>query len=89
MTFKIASAFIGADHVAKSPPDGYTFLLISGSFLTNPALTNSLPFDPLKDFAPLTPAASSTPEQYAAFIKFEMAKWAQVVNRAGIRNDPN
>ncbi len=54
-----AAGNIGADHVAKSPPDGYTVLLISGSFLTNPALTSNLPFDPLRDFAPVTPAASS------------------------------
>jgi tripartite-type tricarboxylate transporter receptor subunit TctC len=32
-------------------------------------------------------AVSSTPDQYAAFIKSEMAKWAQVVKKAGIRND--
>lgn len=54
-----AAGNIGADHVAKSPADGYTFLLISGSFLTNPALTSTLPFDPIRDFAPVTPAASS------------------------------
>ena len=54
-----AAGNIGADHVAKSAPDGYTFLLISGSFLTNPALTTNLPFDPIRDFAPVTPAASS------------------------------
>ncbi len=54
-----AAGNIGADAVAKSPPDGYTFLLISGSFFTNPALTANMPFDPIKDFAPITPAASS------------------------------
>lgn len=52
-----AAGNIGADHVAKSPPDGYTVLLISGSFLTNPALASNLPFDPIRDFAPVTPAA--------------------------------
>ena len=54
-----AAGNIGADYVAKSPPDGYTFLLISGSFLTNPAVTKNLPFDPVRDFSPVTPAASS------------------------------
>ncbi len=54
-----AAGNIGADHVAKSAPDGYTFLLISGSFLTNPALTSNLPFDPIRDFTAVTPAASS------------------------------
>lgn len=53
-----AAGNIGADHVAKSTPDGYTFLLISGSFFTNPAASAKLPFDPLKDFTPITPAAN-------------------------------
>lgn len=55
-----AAGNIGADHVAKSVPDGYTLLMISGSFLTNPALTSNLPFDPIKDFSPITPVASSS-----------------------------
>lgn len=54
-----AAGNIGADHVAKSAPDGYTFLLISGSFLTNPAVTPNMPFDSLRDFAPISPVASS------------------------------
>ena len=55
-----AAGNIGADHVAKSPGDGYTFLLITSSFNTNAAITPNLPFDPIKDFAPVTPAASSS-----------------------------
>jgi tripartite-type tricarboxylate transporter receptor subunit TctC len=53
-----AAGNIGADHVAKSAPDGYTILLISGSFFTNPAATARLPFDPIRDFTPITPAAN-------------------------------
>jgi len=52
-----AAGNIGADHVAKSAPDGYTLLFMSGSFLTNPALSSRLPFDPVKDFTAITPAA--------------------------------
>lgn len=52
-----AAGNIGADHVAKSPADGYTLLFMSGSFLTNPALAAKLPFDPVRDFTPITPAA--------------------------------
>ena len=52
-----AAGNIGADHVAKSPADGYTLLFMSGSFLTNPALSAKLPFDPVRDFTPITPAA--------------------------------
>jgi len=47
-----ATGNIGADLVAKSPPDGYTLLLTATSFTTNPALKPA-PFDPVKDFAPI------------------------------------
>jgi tripartite-type tricarboxylate transporter receptor subunit TctC len=45
---------IGADAVAKSPPDGYTWLLAPDNvFVTNPYLARG-PFDPLTDLAPVT-----------------------------------
>jgi tripartite-type tricarboxylate transporter receptor subunit TctC len=49
-----AATTIGADAVAKAPPDGYT-LLVSGSttYSVNPALRARLPYDPLKDLAPV------------------------------------
>ncbi|OUM02794.1 Bug family tripartite tricarboxylate transporter substrate binding protein [Variovorax sp. JS1663] len=49
-----AATLIGADAVAKAPPDGYT-LLVSGSttYSVNPALRARLPYDPLKDLAPV------------------------------------
>jgi len=49
-----AGGNIGADAVAKSPPDGYT--LVMGSFGThavNVSLFSSMPYDPVKDFAPI------------------------------------
>jgi len=49
-----AGGNIGAEIVAKSPPDGYTVLL-GGSFLTiAPSLYAKPPFDPVKDFAPIS-----------------------------------
>src|SRR4051812_26503018 len=45
-----ATGNIGAEIAAKSAPDGYTLLLTATSFATNPALSRSLPFDPVKDF---------------------------------------
>ena len=49
-----ASTIIGADLVAKAPPDGYTLLLAIDSTLTmNQALFTKLPYDPAKDFAPI------------------------------------
>ena len=48
-----ATGNIGAEIVAKSPADGYTLLLTATSFTTNPALKPA-PFDPVKDFAPIS-----------------------------------
>jgi tripartite-type tricarboxylate transporter receptor subunit TctC len=48
-----AGGNIGAEFVAKAPPDGYTVLL-GGSYVTiAPSLYRKLPFDPVKDFAPI------------------------------------
>lgn len=46
-----AGAFIGTDLVAKSPPDGYTLLLIPDAIAIMPALYRKLPFDATRDFA--------------------------------------
>lgn len=45
---------IATDNVAKSPPDGHTILLTPPSFVTNPALLLKLPYDSLRDFAPVS-----------------------------------
>ena len=48
-----ASGIIGTDHVAKSAPDGYTFVFIFDTHSVHQALNPQLPFDPVKDFAPV------------------------------------
>lgn len=49
-----ASAIIGAEAVAKSPPDGYTlFVTTNTSHSANPFLFKKLPYDPIKDFTPV------------------------------------
>ena len=54
------NAIIGTDLVAKSRPDGYTLLLGGSSALAaNPALYKKLPYDTIKDFAPITNAVES------------------------------
>lgn len=54
-----AGGNIGADAVAKSPPDGYTLLMTSGSIVTaNPYMYKNMGFDPAKDLAPITNVAS-------------------------------
>ena len=47
-----ANGIIGIDMVAKAPADGYTLLIASTTFTMNP--TSTTPFDPVKDFAPVT-----------------------------------
>jgi len=48
-----AGGTVGADIIAKSPPDGYTTGIVAGSFMINPSLMRKLPYDTLRDFAPL------------------------------------
>ena len=55
-----ANSIIGAQAVAKAVPDGYTLLMALDSTLSlNPSLFAKLPYDPQKDFAPITRTASS------------------------------
>ena len=50
-----ANAIIGTELVAKSAPDGYTLLVgASGAMTFNPGLYDKLPYDPVRDFAPIT-----------------------------------
>ena len=49
-----AAGNIGAEMVAKSPPDGYTIMLATITLATNPSMYKALNFDPIKDFAPIT-----------------------------------
>ena len=54
-----AGGTLGADAVAKSPPDGYTILQNTNGAAIAPALYRSLPFDAMKDFAPVTQVVAS------------------------------
>ena len=50
-----AAGNIGAERVAKSPPDGYTLGMIgNGSLIFSPAMYDRLAFDPIRDFAPIS-----------------------------------
>ncbi len=50
---------VAADAVAKSPPDGYTILQNTNGQAISPAIYRSLPFDPVKDFIPVTQLVGS------------------------------
>ncbi|MSQ53210.1 MAG: tripartite tricarboxylate transporter substrate binding protein [Betaproteobacteria bacterium] len=55
-----AGGTIGSDLVAKAAPDGYTFLMTTtGTHLLTSLVTRNVPYDPLKDFTPITGATES------------------------------
>lgn len=49
----------GIAMAAKAPADGYTILVVSTGFLVNPSMYTRVPYDPVKDFSPVTLVASS------------------------------
>ena len=49
-----AGSTIGTEMAANAPPDGYTLLLVSGSYVMNPAMIRKLPYDSIKDFASIS-----------------------------------
>jgi tripartite-type tricarboxylate transporter receptor subunit TctC len=53
------SGIVGADHVAKASPDGYTLLFAFSSLASSAKLVSKLPYDPVADFAPITLATTS------------------------------
>jgi tripartite-type tricarboxylate transporter receptor subunit TctC len=55
-----ATGNIGTGLAAKAAPDGYTLLFAFSSYVVNPTLFNRIPYDPYKDFEPVTLAVTST-----------------------------
>jgi tripartite-type tricarboxylate transporter receptor subunit TctC len=53
-----AGSLNGTETVARATPDGYTLLAVAASFTINPSLHQKLPFDPVRDFAPITRIAA-------------------------------
>jgi tripartite-type tricarboxylate transporter receptor subunit TctC len=54
-----AGGNLGMSLAARSTPDGYTILVASSSYVVNPSLYANNPYDPYKDFIPITLAAAS------------------------------
>jgi tripartite-type tricarboxylate transporter receptor subunit TctC len=74
-----ANGNVGADYVAKAAPDGYTFLLADiGAIAISPSVYPSLPFDPVRDFAPVTMVAYS-PHILAVYPGVEAKSVAELV----------
>ena len=55
-----ASTIIGSELVVKSAPDGYTLLMGSVNHTINPSLIAKLPYDTIRDFAPITVCVTSS-----------------------------
>jgi tripartite-type tricarboxylate transporter receptor subunit TctC len=53
------NTIIGSEALVKSPPDGYTLILVSSAHVINPLLLPNLPYDAIKDFAPVASIAST------------------------------
>jgi tripartite-type tricarboxylate transporter receptor subunit TctC len=49
-----AATVIGTQAAAKADPDGYTLIIVVSNHTTNPALNPNLPYDPIKDFEPIS-----------------------------------
>jgi tripartite-type tricarboxylate transporter receptor subunit TctC len=80
-----ANGIIGTEAGAKAPPDGYTLLLTNDAALaTSPALYPKLPYDPLRDFAPITLAAS-IPVILVVHSSFPAATVQELVQQAKAR----
>ena len=59
-----AGGNLGADAVAKAPPDGYTILQTTNGQAISPSLYRNLPFDALRDFVPVTQLVASSSDRW-------------------------
>lgn len=82
-----ASGNIGADLVAKSPPDGYTLLMTSASVTVNVTLFPKMPFDLRRDLAPISIVASA-PIVVAVHPSVPAKNLREFVALAKARKDP-
>jgi len=75
-----ANTIVGAQAVAKAKPDGYTLLMaIDGTLVMNPFLYASLPYDPFKDFVPVSQIAA-VPSAITANIKTPVNSLQDIVD---------
>jgi tripartite-type tricarboxylate transporter receptor subunit TctC len=81
-----AGSNLGTAAVARSAPDGYTLLVTSSAFVVNPGLYKQVPYDPLKDFAPVAELDTS-PNVFIATPASGITTMAQLVARA--KANPN
>jgi tripartite-type tricarboxylate transporter receptor subunit TctC len=81
-----AGSNLGTAAVARSAPDGYTLLVTSSAFVVNPGLYKQVPYDPVKDFAPITELDTS-PNVFIATPASGITSMQELVTRAKARPD--
>jgi tripartite-type tricarboxylate transporter receptor subunit TctC len=81
-----AGTNLGTATVARSAADGYTLLVTSSAFVVNPGLYKQVPYDPIKDFAPVTELDTS-PNVFIATPASGITSIKQLVERA--KANPN
>ena len=81
-----AGSNLGTSVVARSAPDGYTLLVTSSAFVVNPGLYKQCPYDPIKDFAPITELDTS-PNVFIATKASGITSMKELVARA--KANPN
>jgi len=92
-----ASGSIGTDYVAKAAPDGYTLLFAADASITiSPHLYSKLPYDPVRDFAPIVNVAAgpfvllahpsfpaNNVQELIALVRSQPGKWSYASSGAG------
>jgi tripartite-type tricarboxylate transporter receptor subunit TctC len=73
-----AGTLIGVEAASKAPADGYTLLLVTTTYAINPSLREKVPYDPIKDFAPLI-QTTAIPLVVVGSNKFSPGNFAEVL----------
>jgi len=76
-----AGGNIGIGYAAHAAADGYTLLVVSTAYVVNPGLYAKIPYDPYKDFAPIT-ELGSTPNSILVTPKLKVSSIAELIARA-------
>jgi tripartite-type tricarboxylate transporter receptor subunit TctC len=95
-----AGGNLGMGNAARAAPDGHTMVFVSTSYVVNPSLYPKLPYDPIKDFAPVTLAGLSpnvlvvhpsipatNVKELIAFLRANPAKYS--IAHAGVGTTPH